>query len=113
MRWLSATPACRVIAASKADLTRGTLEAPIQITEQAAPVPFEQLWTGTNRFGTVGAYTCGDWQTASNAFGGATGTTDASDYFWTSFDGGMGCGQTGRLFCFADNDALFVDGFDN
>lgn len=103
------------IAASIADLTKGTIEVPLQLDESANPMDFQLVFTGTSRFGTLGRASCSDWQNGTNSDVGTDGWLIAADSRWTSLDGSdeAACGQPANLYCFADNDALFVDGFDN
>jgi hypothetical protein len=49
-----------------ADLTDGTLDAPITVTETGASAPVYEAWTGTNTSGTATTTACGGWTMATS-----------------------------------------------
>jgi hypothetical protein len=97
-----------IIANNLADLTDGTLDAPIIIDEAGNEVNDSfgtEVWSATDANGKYsGQGTCARWtdvatlnQTAAIGVGGAT------DEKWTKEGGGNSCDQGyNRLYCFAD-----------
>jgi hypothetical protein len=57
---------------------------------------------------------CSDWTDGSNASSGDFGMNLNADGYWTYFLDGIafGCTVPMRLYCFGDNDSLFLDSFD-
>jgi hypothetical protein len=107
-----------LISMSVAQLSSGLLEAPIQFDQFATfgPLAFEDVWTGTIADGTAHPQTCGDWTSAANNQGGGFGQTFAADFDWTQFyvPGILpSCDWSLHLYCIADNDSLFLAGFDD
>ncbi|MEO8672890.1 MAG: hypothetical protein ABI411_16340 [Tahibacter sp.] len=101
--------------ASIAGMIDGVVDAPLQVDELGRPVPFQNVWTGTSLSGTHTPFTCGDWSIGNGNGNGTMGQSFAADEYWTSFGFGIapGCGSSlFHLYCLADNDSLFLDGFD-
>jgi hypothetical protein len=92
-----------VVANNKADLTDGTLDAAIDLTENQNTLGAGQnVWTATDTDGTnPGVGTCVNWSTASNANTSQVGEADATDATWTDLGGGNTCEKTNHLYCFA------------
>jgi hypothetical protein len=93
-----------IIANNLADLTDGTLAAPIVIDEMGSTVGSDfEVWSATGidgKWSTQG--TCINWADSSPGFAGigVAGQTDAT---WTIEGGGNPCDSaTNRLYCFAD-----------
>lgn len=99
------------VATSVADLADGFLDAPIQMTATGTELGFESVWTGTHPDGSSTGSTCGDWSSVSAS--GTFGVTAAAEPRWSEsfFSAGCGAGNL-HLFCLADNDSLFLEGFD-
>lgn len=99
-----------VVANSKADLTDGMLEAPINLNEyRQAQVGF--AWSATNLDGTGTGNTCNDWTDASSEQGGcpdpgdpncgSVGSTSASNAEWTKLNAApFQCSAQYNLYCF-------------
>jgi hypothetical protein len=107
------------VAASKADLIDGVIGAPLQITERAEPTLFSTPWTGTQRNGRLGSAHCTSWTAPTgrpegNIGFGNFGQNFAADAYWSYFEFGSAsyCQDSQPLYCFADNDSLFLDGFE-
>lgn len=101
------------VAGSMASLLSGVIEAPLQIDEFGQPMAFEGVWTGSTVTGSRTPLTCANWTSDSNEDGGKDGTIAAADGHWGSDPlGGIGCSESEHLYCFADNDSLFMEGFD-
>jgi hypothetical protein len=92
------------IAANWADLTDGTLAAPITVAETGAV--FDALilrsWTHTLANGTAGGVLnvhCNNWTTDSNGVSGDEGQVAATNDNWTDFGSGT-CNNDFHLYCF-------------
>jgi hypothetical protein len=90
-----------VVANDKADLTDGTLEAPIDLTENQTRLdPGQNVWTGTDDDGTnAGFGTCLNWFTDSDANTARVGEAGKADATWTDF-GDDSCDKRNHLYCF-------------
>jgi hypothetical protein len=92
-----------IIADNLADLTDGTLDAPIIIDEAGNEVTFElDVWSATDANGQYSTQgTCVNWSDPAPGKAGI-GTAGATDEKWTNKGGGDDC-DTGynRLYCFA------------
>jgi hypothetical protein len=93
------------IADNWADLTDGSLDAPINRDESGAAVA-GLAWTGTMPNGTSSPgpadfVNCDGWTSTGVGLGnfGQTGNTTASNTFWTA-TGGWSCFDSLRLYCF-------------
>lgn len=93
-----------VIANDWAELSSGTLQAPINRDENGddlvpLPSPVPKVWTNTRVDGTLrdAGADCESW-TTENAAGGV-GVATASDANWTDSEFEF-CGILGRLYCF-------------
>ena len=95
-----------VVANNKADLTDGTLDAPINQDEHGNTLSAGFIvWTATDIDGTFGlSGNCVNWTTASNANTAQTGLLDSATATWTDAGGGAPCNTTHRLYCFADQE---------
>lgn len=90
-----------VVANDKADLTDGTLDAPIDLTENQTRLdPGQNVWTGTDDDGTnAGFGTCLNWFTDSDANTARVGEPGKADATWTDF-GDDSCDKENHLYCF-------------
>lgn len=86
------------IAADRAALLGGTLEAPISLTETGAAPISQGVWTGTNADGTKSGFTCNGWNAAGMS-GGTLGLANSTTSTWSN-SGVLGCDQNNRIFCF-------------
>jgi hypothetical protein len=109
------------VTASLTALAAGRIEAPLQINESLLPMMYigAWVWTGTLANGKKGTYRCDDWTNGTNGDGdeafGHAGMSYFSDAPWTLWDfigSANSCAINARLYCFADNDSLFLDGFE-
>jgi len=88
-----------VLAENMADLTDGTLNTSMSLTETGT-YGFYYAWTGTNRNGGKTPDTCNGWTEASQSFSGSNGRVyDRSG--WT-FSGYLPCNYWAYLYCFED-----------
>jgi hypothetical protein len=95
------------IAASWADLTDGTLAAPIALTESGQGVSSATrfVWTNTRTDGTAGGHfgngllSCGEWQLTSGSSGNM-GDATHTGVGWTFIGNGSCNSGRVRLFCF-------------
>jgi hypothetical protein len=93
-----------VIGNNWADLTDGSLAAPINVTEAGITPPSDpccggHVWTATQSDGSVVAgETCSDW-TDAGLVNGHRGNRFATDSTWTDLTDGP-CNQPARLYCF-------------
>jgi hypothetical protein len=92
------------VADNWADLTDGTLDAPITVTETGAV--FDDLglrsWTHTLANGTAGGVlnqNCLDWTSNDNGQNGDEGQVAATSDNWTDFASGT-CNNDFHLYCF-------------
>jgi len=90
-----------VVANDKADLIDGTLDAPIDLTENQTRLdPGQNVWTGTDDDGTnTGFGTCLNWFTDSDANTARVGEAGKADATWTDF-GDDSCDKENHLYCF-------------
>ena len=85
------------IADNYADLTDGTLDSPINMTEKRTIVAdLTLVWTGTNQFGNLDSTTCDGWTTTSGT--GNAGFTSKSDARWTNASR-PACDGSNRIYC--------------
>jgi hypothetical protein len=92
-----------VIANDWADLTDGTLSAPIHLSEnRTEPNTGRQPWTNTSANGAVldarGTRVCDDWK-GDPPFRAALGNRTKTDTGWTQFTSDQ-CVASGHLYCF-------------
>jgi len=95
-----------VVAASRAELTSGTLQNDIERDEMGVQVP-AAVWTGTDADGTAAdsGNFCDDWSDASNEVFGQTGASQMTDAAWTNANQ-VFCNLEIRLYCFEQNAAV-------
>jgi hypothetical protein len=93
------------IAGNWADLTSGTLDAPLDVTETGGTAG-RVVWTNTNADGTVQDFQdCGNWLTGTSAETGNFGDVNGTNHEWTAF-GRRSCGPPPptidplHLYCF-------------
>ncbi len=97
------------VAVGYADLTDGTLSAPINVDEFQAAIPSGEFalgaaWSATNAAGDPipGAATCVNWTSGTNPDQGLKGLPDQTDSSWSAGPGGtsFNCETQGaRLYC--------------
>jgi hypothetical protein len=91
-----------VIANDWADLTDGTLAAPIDVTESGAttgPPGNAIAWTGTNSDGSAASSNCAGWTSNAASDPGLVGAPGFTSSFWSSALAGA-CNSSARLYCF-------------
>ncbi len=95
----------KMVAANWADLTDGTILAPINLNEAGKRPGTGRLpwpWTNTNPDGTIvdirGTRVCGDWKD-NPPYRVRIGDPDSIDAKWT-FGETVHCTATGHLYCF-------------
>jgi len=91
-----------IIANNWVDLTDGTIQNPITVTEINSNIG-DHVWTGTRDNGEImnpGESKCLNWTSSSDFSGaGAVGHSGYSDYRW-SWGSSFGCNTAFRLYCF-------------
>jgi hypothetical protein len=100
------------IADSIADLTDGKLDAALNVNEFGTYVGNQTAWTSTTASGVLAPDACVDWTSSSDTNTGGAGSVWNSISSWTLvfvFD----CNRSSRLYCIADPEPLFVDGFES
>ncbi len=97
-----------VIAEDKADLTDGTLNAPINLNQDGNPIPGDFVWTGTNLLGRSTGTNCSNWTTTGgdrcvdgDPDCGDRGLNTATNPDWTKVGGAPNpCDNLFHLYCF-------------
>jgi len=96
-----------VVANNFADLTDGSLLAPIAITQNGSVVstgPSVFAWTGTTADGsTIAGHTCNNWTVANLSFNAASGQPGSTSGSWTDTAALLACGIVGasvHMYCF-------------
>jgi hypothetical protein len=92
------------VADNWADLTDGTLDAPITVAETGAVfnAPAGRTWTHTLANGAAGGVLnahCLNWTSSNNGDNGDEGQVTATSDNWTDFASGT-CNNTFHLYCF-------------
>jgi hypothetical protein len=78
------------------------LDHMIDRNESQGLVAQDQVWTSTQRDGTVnGVDFCDDWTSADGGLSGAVGITNGQNKNWTQQTGSY-CNNSRRLYCFQD-----------
>ena len=91
-----------LIANNWADLTDGTLAAPLNRDESGTDIGSDSVWSDTTTNGTLWEdfRDCTQWTDGTNASTGRIGGAGATNAGWTEA-GGSDCGLfTARLYCF-------------
>jgi hypothetical protein len=89
-----------VVANGWNDLTDGTLDAVINLTQTGAPNASKFVWTNTTQSGTIdGAAHCLNWTSNQGAETGNRGTSGFTTFEWTNNLGNF-CTATNYLYCF-------------
>jgi hypothetical protein len=89
------------VAADWADLTDGTLTAPIDQDEDGTQLPVADMafvWTGTNADGAQTGGSCSEW--TDTISGGWYGSPTATDAAWSFLGGGPCQDESRHLYCF-------------
>jgi hypothetical protein len=84
------------VADNWADLTDGTLDAAINLTETGGP-PAAVVWTAVGSNGTASGVDCTDWGSSSGS--GTKGSTSSTTSTWTS-NSTQSCSSQAALYCF-------------
>lgn len=105
-----------LLATSKAALVAGPLASPLQIDEHGGPTTgfVHRPWTGSASNGAATPQHCNEWtQTPNGTVIGRLGNNWTADSSWSGTTLSAYCASTDApVFCFADNDSLFVDGLE-
>jgi hypothetical protein len=98
-----------VVADDKEDLTDGTLDAAIDLTEKDTTLDTGHVWTGELADGTSGGVgTCTVWTTSDGGTRGRVGDPTATNETWSDLGegdpntGGDTCDTTNHLYCFSN-----------
>jgi len=92
-----------VVAENKAELTDGTLDATINLTESQNTIGDGQnVWTATDSTGVETGGSCQGWSTNVDTQSGRIGETGGLDATWTDVGAGNACQNTNHLYCFED-----------
>ena len=102
------------VAGALQDLVSGKPEAPMQMDEMGRPVLPLPVWTGTQGNSSLFGQTCSDWTDGTNSSFGFFGDTSLAFSPWNSsyFGDAIGCAYSMALYCFGDNDSIYLDGFE-
>ncbi len=103
-----------LVAASLADLTDGTLNAPLNVNEFGVYRGNALVWTGTEFLGLGTPDDCDDW-TSTAGWSATVGLMNRPDETWTNRITLADCDSGGAfIYCLADNPdlLLFFDGFE-
>ncbi len=117
-RFQGAGPWVRVdgarVADDFADLTDGSLQSPIEQTEQGEYLVNVAVWSGTFSDGSSGFFQCNDWTDSGSVLSGGTGSSSAAWSGWSVYDAPLCSFTSSRLYCLADVPfAVFKDGFES
>jgi hypothetical protein len=91
-----------IVAEDLADLTDGSLIAPIRLAEDQL-IRTGKVWTGTQTDGTRTGSNCSGWTTVADSEQGTFGVSDQTDEGWTD-DGSQSCIEERSLYCFSLTD---------
>jgi hypothetical protein len=85
------------LAATKADLTKGSLAERFDKTEKGTtpPAAEDRVWTATNGNGTFAGPDCNGWTGGNN---GTVGEAEQKSAQWTNLVA-EGCGEVNRVYC--------------
>lgn len=91
-----------LVAHGWADLTDGTLQHAIDVTEGNGVVD-ATAWTNTSTSGTpLGGVHCSDWSSSSSMVQGLYGFTASTDSQWTDGMNPVLCSAGNKIYCFED-----------
>ena len=96
-------------------LVNGLLESPPQLDENGhVTLAVDTVWTGTGTDGRSTGNTCADWSEGTDNAFGSLGQDLAATGVWTKLAFfAPGCSDPfPHLYCFGDNDSLFLADFD-
>jgi len=90
------------IASDWLDLTDGSIDVPISLTEKGATLPLSEVWTGTTSDGvsSENASQCAGWTDLASDNNADVGRTDSSDGAWTSIFVQQCSRSDVHLYCF-------------
>ena len=103
------------VASSLADLTDGTLFAPLNRREDGYYNSAQWAWTGSSEDGLYTSQDCDHWASDSDTFNGTRGFTIAAKDYWTDSGWDEPCDGTRALYCFSQVPIayVFADGFES
>lgn len=102
------------VADNLADLTDGSLFAPINVTAAGDYLGNWAVWTGSSEAGLGTTFHCDSWQSDDPGDSGSRGTVNEV-YFWYGPSTGPCNNEFGHLYCLSDapvQQFLFRDGFE-
>jgi cysteine-rich repeat protein len=90
-----------IVANTWADLTDGTIDTPINLTQNHTRITGGEVWTGTSGTGSVSGGNCSSWTSAATGATASVGVTSAFDNDdWTNIYA-QSCSRTNvRVYCF-------------
>lgn len=103
-----------VVAATKAELLSGQLQAPINQTGGGEYWGNLGVWTGSSSDGTTSGFDCGGWTSDLGTDSGTAGAANAIDV-WSDAYTTSGCNGWAALYCLADMPnavRIFLDNFE-
>ncbi|MCB1058461.1 MAG: hypothetical protein KDD11_23405 [Acidobacteria bacterium] len=86
------------IADDWADLTDGTLQNGINLSENGGSVADGPVWTGTATDGELSSNNCSDWSSSVSGANGDVGQSGSTGSPWTA-NGSAACNSSARLYC--------------
>jgi hypothetical protein len=90
------------IANSIADLTDGSLFAPINLSETGMYSGEENAWTGSNVNGIKDTNTCTNWTIGTSALNGIRGIASDAGSGWSTYTNTCDRASDMHLYCFED-----------
>jgi len=101
------------VAGALQELVSGKPQAPIQMDEMGRPVLPLPVWTGTQGNSSLFNQTCSDWSDGTDSSFGFFGNSSVAFSPWSSsyFGDAIGCSYPMALYCFGDNDSIYLNGF--
>nr|WP_276603086.1 DUF4215 domain-containing protein [Nannocystis pusilla] len=104
-RFLPSLPGYRridnvIVANTLADLTDGTIDIAISVTELGTTPSASDVWTGSGPNGQATTATCTNWTTNSSAVTGEYGRSNGSNAVWSDNGNPATCNGLRRLYCF-------------
>jgi cysteine-rich repeat protein len=89
-----------LIANDFADLTNGSLDQTLSISEYGDSLSGYEVWTGSSWSGVATSATCTNWTSSSAGVTGEYGLSNSISSTWSDAGSPAACNVTRRLYCF-------------
>lgn len=86
----------QIVAYNCEDLTNGTINTPINMTETESYLENVSVWTGSDEYGTWYLHTCQNWSKNDR---GVIGNSSETDLLWVN-SGEESCENFNHIYCF-------------